>query len=188
MKTSYLIAVLPASALLLASCDSETPNAEAGAQVVASEPAALSSEANNPPAMQPADQGQIFTPVESSSSLMTRAETFQGCSIAAGTLAAISFNNDPQKSKALLQEGKLLHEIAVGYVILTGSDEEVANDLLKSQKYAESEILSEVNEGINVKENIDLLIASYHNCNNLMRNAAYNEDATLAHIVKNFTR
>ena len=187
MKKLHLITALPASALLLASCDSGDSNPEAVAQVVSSQSTTPSGESNNTPALQSADRSQIFTPVESSSSLMARAETFQGCTVAAGSLAAISLNNDPQKSNALLREAKMMHEIAVGYAILSGLDRESARDTLKSKKYAESMILSEASEGINVNENIELLIASYKDCTSMMMDAVNNKDATLAHVVRNFT-
>jgi len=129
-------------------------------------------------------QPKRFTPRETSIELIAQAKIFQGCSLAAGALAAVFFNSDQPLSETLTRDVTTLHKIGVGYAVLSGLDIETAKAVLQSKQYPETEMLSQLSEGTNVDANMQMLMTSYQYCIGRIKNGQ--GDDTLIYIVRNF--
>ncbi len=183
MKKQVFVAALAAGLLTVSGCGSSASEQDSTMLAEAQMSPEQTEDMANA-AQESANQPQSFTPREPSSELMAQAETFQGCSLAAGALAAVFLNRDQPQSETLMKDMTVLHEIGVGYAVLSGLDIETAKAELKSKRSAETEIVSQLSDGINVDENMQMLITSYQGCNSRLQNGQ--GDETLMYVVSNF--
>lgn len=184
LRRNLAIAAICASALLLASCESEPADIKSKERVEASAEPATQSEESAPTE---ASQSRGFVPTESSESLIAIAEKFRGCELATTYIGAYAAGSANPRAKQLLQEAQVLNKISISYAVLAGYEESAARDLLKSKNYAENEIVEKISNGQDVDSNRKLLGASYNACVAAVKNASAGEDPTLAHIVKNLS-
>ena len=182
MKKQVLVAALAAGIVALSGCGSSASEQDS-TMLTEDQMSPEQTEDMANAAQEPAVQPQSFTPREPSGELMAQAETFHSCSLAAAALAAVFFNSDKQQSETLMKDMTVLHNIGVGYAVLSGLDIETANEELKSKQYAETEMLSQLSDGTNVDENMQMLITSYQGCIRRMQNGQ--GDETLMYVVSN---
>lgn len=183
MKKQVLVVALAAGLLTVSGCGSSASERDSTMLAEAQMSPEQTEDIANA-AQESAVQPQSFTPREPSSELMAQAETFQSCSIAAAALAGVFFNSDKQLTETLRKDMTVLHDIGIGYAVLSGLDVETANEELNSKQYAETEMLSQLSDGTNVDENMQMLITSYKGCTNRMQNGQ--GDETLMYVVSNF--
>lgn len=184
LQRNLAITAICASALLLASCESEPADIKSKERVEASAEPATQSEESAPTE---ASQSRGFVPTESSESLIAIAEKFRGCMLATTYIGAYAAGSANPRAEQLLREAQMLDKISISYAVLAGYEESSAKDLLKSKNYAENEIIDQINNGQDIDSNRKLLGASYNTCVDAVKNASTGGDPTLAHIVKNIS-